>query len=108
MIDGLIIETRGLTKIYRQGDVDVAALRGVDVEVKQGEFVAVVGPSGSGKSTLFHVLGGLTPPTEGKVFIKGKDLSQLTDAGRTELRRTTVSFVSRKLASAFSMAARAC
>ena len=96
MTDGLIIETRGLKKIYRQGDVDVAALRGVDVEVKQGEFVAVVGPSGSGKSTLFHVLGGLTPPTEGKVFIEGQDLSQLTDAGRTELRRTTVSFVFQK------------
>ena len=96
MTDGLIIETRGLRKVYRQGDVDVAALRGVDVEVNHGEFVAVVGPSGSGKSTLFHVLGGLTPPTEGKVFIDGKDLSLLSDGGRTELRRKTVSFVFQK------------
>ena len=96
MTNGAMIETRGLKKIYRQGDVDVQALRGVDVEVKRGEFLAIVGPSGSGKSTLFHILGGLTPATAGEVRINGQELSKLTEAGRTELRRTTVSFVFQK------------
>ena len=60
-----MIEIRGLTKTYHVGDVDVHALRGVDLSVARGEFLTVVGPSGSGKSTLFHILGGLTPPSSG-------------------------------------------
>jgi putative ABC transport system ATP-binding protein len=91
-----IIETRGLKKIYRVGDVDVPALRGVDIAVQRGEFVSLIGPSGSGKSTLFHILGGLTPPTEGSIHIDGKDLLALTEAGRTELRKRTVGFVFQK------------
>ena len=96
MTNGLIIETRGLRKVYRQGDMDVAALRGVDVQVKRGEFLSVMGPSGSGKSTLFHILGGLTSATAGEVFMDGKELSKMSESERTTLRRTTVSFVFQK------------
>jgi putative ABC transport system ATP-binding protein len=91
-----IIEIRGLRKVYRVGKVDVAALRGVDLDVPQGEFLAIVGPSGSGKSTLFHIIGGLTPATGGTVRIGGQDISSLTDAGRTELRKRRVGFVFQK------------
>ena len=96
MSDGPIIEIRGLHKVYRVGQVDVPALRGVDLDVARGEFLAIVGPSGSGKSTLFHIVGGLTPPTSGMVRVGGQDLSALSDAGRTALRRGTVSFVFQK------------
>jgi len=91
-----IISIRGLRKTYHVGDVDVHALRGVDLDVRAGEFLCVVGPSGSGKSTLFHILGGLTHPTSGSVRIAGRDLFGLSDAERTELRKTTVGFVFQK------------
>ncbi len=91
-----IIEVRGLRKVYRVGKVDVAALRGVDLDVPCGEFLAIVGPSGSGKSTLFHIIGGLTPATAGSVRVGGQDISSLTDAGRTSLRRNKVGFVFQK------------
>lgn len=91
-----IIEIRGLRKVYRVGKVDVPALRGLDLDVPQGEFLAVVGPSGSGKSTLFHIIGGLTAPTAGSVRIAGQDISSLSDAGRTHLRKTMVGFVFQK------------
>ncbi len=95
MIDQMV-DIRGLTKIYHQGDVEVAALRGVDLQIDKGEFVAVVGPSGSGKSTLFNILGGLTPPTAGTVRLAGQDLLALTEGERTNLRKTTVGFVFQK------------
>ena len=91
-----MIEIHDLAKTYHVGDVDVHALRGVNVSVARGEFVAIVGPSGSGKSTLFHILGGLTPPTSGSVHIDGRDLLAMTEAHRTELRKTTVGFVFQK------------
>jgi putative ABC transport system ATP-binding protein len=91
-----MIRVRGLTKVYHVGDVDVHALRGVDLDVARGEFVAIVGASGSGKSTLFHILGGLTPPTAGTVSIDGKDLGGMTNQQRTNLRKTTVGFVFQK------------
>ncbi len=91
-----IIQVRGLTKIYHVGDVEVHALRGADLEIARGEFVAIVGASGSGKSTLFHILGGLTPPTAGTVVIDGKDLARMSNQERTELRKTTVGFVFQK------------
>jgi putative ABC transport system ATP-binding protein len=91
-----IIQVQGLTKTYHVGDVEVNALRGIDLEIMRGEFVAIVGASGSGKSTLFHILGGLTPPTSGKVLIDGKDLAHMTNAQRTNLRKSTVGFVFQK------------
>lgn len=91
-----IISIRGLRKTYHAGEVDVQALRGVDLDVQAGEFVAIVGPSGSGKSTLFHIVGGLTPPTSGTIHIAGRDLLGMSDAERTELRKTTVGFVFQK------------
>ena len=97
MNDGqAIIEVRELRKIYRVGDVDVAALRGLDLDVLPAEFLSIVGPSGSGKSTLFHIIGGLAPPTSGRVRVADRDLATLTEAGRTRLRRRTVSFVFQK------------
>jgi putative ABC transport system ATP-binding protein len=96
MSDGPIIEIRGLRKIYHVGKVDVEALRGVDLDVARGEFLAIVGPSGSGKSTLFHIVGGLTPPSAGTALVGGQNVAALTDAGRTRLRKTTVSFVFQK------------
>lgn len=91
-----IISVRDLRKTYHVGDVDVQALRGIDLDVQTGEFVSVVGPSGSGKSTLFHILGGLTHPTSGTIRIAGRDLFGMSDAERTQLRRNTVGFVFQK------------
>ena len=94
--NGDIIEIRDLRKVYRLGRVDVPALRGVDLCVPSGEFLAIVGPSGSGKSTLFHIIGGLTPPTSGTVSVAGQELAAMTDADRTQLRKRTVAFVFQK------------
>jgi putative ABC transport system ATP-binding protein len=91
-----IISIRNLHKVYRVGEVDVQALRGIDLEVPRGQFLSVIGPSGSGKSTLFHIVGGLTPPTSGSVRIADQDLAALSDSGRTRLRRCTVGFVFQK------------
>jgi putative ABC transport system ATP-binding protein len=91
-----IIRVRGLSKIYHVGDVEVPALRGVDLDVKRGEFLAIIGPSGSGKSTLFHILGGLAPPTAGEVLIEGLDLRKLTESERTQMRQKKVGFVFQK------------
>ena len=96
MSSGLAIETQDLRKTYRVGKVEVPALRGVDLQVRTGDFLAIVGPSGSGKSTLFHIIGGLTPPTSGRVRVADLDLASLTDASRTNLRKKTVGFVFQK------------
>jgi putative ABC transport system ATP-binding protein len=91
-----IISTRNLKKTYHAGDVDVHALRGVDLDVKEGEFLSIVGHSGSGKSTLFNVLGGLTPPTSGTVHIRGRDLRGMSESDRTNLRKEEIGFVFQK------------
>lgn len=91
-----IIEVRQLRKVYHTGEVDVEALRGVDLEVGRGEFLAVIGPSGSGKSTLFHILGGLAAPTTGTVAIDGTDLNGISDKERTQLRRRKIGFIFQK------------
>ena len=96
MSDAPVISIRDLRKIYHVGEVDVHALRGVNLDVRRGEFLSIVGPSGSGKSTLFHILGGLTPPTSGSILLDGRDLLKMSDADRTNLRKTTVGFVFQK------------
>ena len=96
MSDGPIISIRDLEKIYHIGEVDVHALRGVDLDVRRGEFLSIIGPSGSGKSTLFHIIGGLTPPTSGSIHIDGRDLLSMSESGRTELRKKSVGFVFQK------------
>ena len=88
-----ILKTENLWKIYRTGKVDVPALRGINVEIFPGEFVSVMGPSGCGKSTFLHVIGGLARATKGQVLLDGNDLSSMTDAARTLLRRHKVGFV---------------
>jgi putative ABC transport system ATP-binding protein len=88
-----ILRTENLWKTYRSGKVEVAALRGVNFEVLPGEFVAVMGPSGCGKSTLLYVVGGLTQATRGKVLVDGNDLTAISDAARTRLRRHKVGFI---------------
>ena len=88
-----IIATQDLKKIYNVGKVDVPALRGVDLVVPEGEFLAVMGPSGCGKSTLLHILGGLTAPTSGRVCVDGNDFSAMSDADRTRFRRHKIGFV---------------
>lgn len=82
-----------MTKAYRVGRIDVWALRSVDVQVHRGEFVAIMGPSGCGKSTLLHILGGLTTPTSGEVWVDGVNLGVLNDAARTRTRREKIGFV---------------
>ena len=76
--------------------MDVHALRGVNLEVRRGEFLAIVGHSGSGKSTLFNIVGGLTPPSAGYITIDGKDLRAMTEADRTNLRKQSIGFVFQK------------
>jgi putative ABC transport system ATP-binding protein len=88
-----ILQTVDLKKSYKIGKLDVPALRGVSLDVAEGEFVAIMGPSGCGKSTLLHLLGGLLSPTSGSIVIDGEDLAQLSDAQRTDIRRRKIGFV---------------
>ncbi len=88
-----ILETHDLKKYYGSGDTQVKALDGVDLDIQQGEFVAIVGTSGSGKSTLLHMLGGLDRPTSGTVTVDGKDIFALKDEALTIFRRRKIGFV---------------
>ncbi|MCI0334320.1 MAG: ABC transporter ATP-binding protein [Planctomycetes bacterium] len=95
VIDGreVVFAARDLTKVYHMGEVDVHALRGVDLELYAGEFVVLLGPSGSGKSTLLNILGGLDVPTSGTVYYRGQQLTEFDDAALTRYRREHVGFV---------------
>jgi putative ABC transport system ATP-binding protein len=88
-----IIETRNLFKQFGTGDVAVEVLRGVNLTIEPGEFVALMGPSGSGKSTLMSIIGGIEPPTSGQVILDGIDIGKLDDDQRTLLRRRKIGFV---------------
>jgi putative ABC transport system ATP-binding protein len=89
----VVFAARKLTKVYHMGEVDVQALRGVDLELYEGEFVVLLGPSGSGKSTLLNILGGLDVPSGGSVFYRGQELTRFDDTALTRYRREHVGFV---------------
>jgi putative ABC transport system ATP-binding protein len=90
---GVAVDARGVSRRYGEGATAVDALRGVDLSVRSGELVAVMGPSGSGKSTLMHILAGLDKPTEGTVSIAGTEITALDDSRLTRLRRKHIGFV---------------
>src|SRR5881394_94927 len=88
-----VFEARTVTKIYRMGEVEVHALRGIDLDLFDEEFVVLLGPSGSGKSTLLNILGGLDVPTSGHVLYRNTDLTTADEAALTAYRRRHVGFV---------------
>jgi putative ABC transport system ATP-binding protein len=88
-----ILEAIDVKKTYKVGKIEVPALRGVSIRMREGEFISIMGPSGCGKSTLLHILGGLTRPTSGKVVIDGEEISSVKDSARTDIRRRKIGFV---------------
>ena len=88
-----LIEVKNLSKVYGSGEAEVTALKNIDLNIEQGEFVAIVGPSGSGKSTLLHLLGGVDKPSSGEVIIKGESIYKLKEKELAILRRRKLGFV---------------
>ena len=88
-----VIVTKGITKTYQQDTIPVHALRGVDLTIDEGEFVAIVGPSGSGKTTLLNIIGGLDRPSAGYIEVGGKDISKFSDNALIDFRRDHIGFV---------------
>jgi len=88
-----LISATNLTRSYKLGTVTVDALRGVDLDIKRGEFLVILGPSGSGKTTLLNILGGIDSPTSGKVVVNGKDIGGFSESERSAYRRNTVGWV---------------
>jgi putative ABC transport system ATP-binding protein len=91
--NSLIIDARDITKIYQMGDVEVRALRGASLQVRQRELVSIMGPSGSGKSTLMNILGCLDQPTSGEYFLEGREIDRLDDNQLAEIRGKQIGFV---------------
>ena len=88
-----IVSIRQLTKLYRQGEIDVTALNGISLDIPRGEFLALMGPSGSGKSTLLHIIAGVDRPTEGECRVQGQDVAQLSESQLADWRNQNVGFV---------------
>jgi putative ABC transport system ATP-binding protein len=88
-----IVQIRDVSKIYRQGDINVVALNRVSLDIAAGEFVALMGPSGSGKSTLLHILAGIDRATSGAVLVQGADVANLNESGLADWRNRNVGFV---------------
>lgn len=88
-----MIEVKNVSKVYKMGKEEVVALNNVSLKINKGDFVAIVGPSGSGKSTLMHLIGGLDSPSNGSIFINGKDISRLKDRDMSRYRNETIGFV---------------
>lgn len=88
-----MIRVEDLVKIYKMGDVEVVGANNINLQVKEGEFISIMGPSGSGKSTLLHLLGGLDRPTSGKVYIDGVDISELSYSDLCNIRRDKIGFI---------------
>ena len=88
-----IAEFRNVMRIYTNGDHELKALDGIDMTLEEGEFIVVLGPSGAGKSTLLNLLGGLDSPTSGKIYVRGRDISELKGDELAEYRAETVGFV---------------
>ncbi|MBU2561735.1 MAG: ABC transporter ATP-binding protein [Nanoarchaeota archaeon] len=91
--DNILIDLQNVWKIYRMGEVEVPALRGVSVQIKKGDFVAIIGASGSGKSTMMNLVGCLDVPTKGKIFLKSKDITKLSESDLAGLRGRTIGFI---------------
>src|SRR5262245_4952514 len=92
----ILLETINLRKTYKTGKVEVQALQGVNLRIREGEFLAIMGPSGCGKSTLMHTLGAMAKPTSGKVVIDGDDIAGMNDYQLTQIRRRKIGFVFQK------------
>ncbi|MCX7023694.1 MAG: ABC transporter ATP-binding protein [Spirochaetes bacterium] len=91
--DGILVRVRGLERIYKVGDEEVHALRGIDLDIHRGEMIAIMGPSGSGKSTLMHIVGCLDSPTAGILEIDGEDVSRLGEVRLASIRNRRIGFV---------------
>src|SRR5690242_6680322 len=90
---GVVIKTEALAKVYEMGSEQVHALRGVDLEIRRGEYVAIMGPSGSGKSTLMNLIGCLDTPTKGQYYINGRLVSEMNDDELARIRNKEIGFV---------------
>ncbi len=93
MVSEILLEAKGIEKIYKMGKAEVMALKGINMKVKKGEYISIMGASGSGKSTLLHVLGALLRPNKGEVYLKGKAFSEMDDDELAIIRGRTIGFV---------------
>ena len=89
----MILKVEGISKYYQMGEVTVTALKNVSLEIYEGELIVILGPSGSGKSTLLNIIGGMDHPSEGKIFVKDKEITKFDDKELTQYRRENIGFV---------------
>src|SRR5258708_7390698 len=88
-----VIDIRDITKVYKMGDIEIPALRGVSLQVYEGEFISIMGPSGSGKSTMLQILGALDQPTSGEYYLDGVNVAKLNDSELAAIRNRKIGFV---------------